>query len=349
MKRTIIYSIFVCTLFISACSTELDVIGNYKETLVVYGLLDIAQDTQYIKINKAFLGAGNAYEYALIKDSTQFKNALDVKIKCVTSGVTYTLTPANYIPKDPGLFYSPDQTNVIYKMVTDGSFGHPKLDGNSEYDLTVTNGETGTTVTSKTDIVSDITGFLSPYPPAGSSFTFVIGIPTANYKFRADWNTAKNAREYQVTMRLNYIDSTLTGNVTKFLDYIMPEHRTDNLGGGQTMSEEFYGKDYYKYIANQLPSYSGLVERRVVNVQLMLVSGSDQFTTFLDVNKPSTGIIQERPEYTNITNGLGIFSSRVNRVPVTRILDNTSWDSLACGQYTHASKFTNHLGLHPCL
>src|ERR1700746_1604456 len=158
-------------MFISACSTDLDVIGNYKETLVVYGLLDVAQDTQYIKINKAFLGAGNAYEYAQIKDYTQFTHALDVKITKVPvtgASVTYTLTPANYIPKDPGIFYSPDQSNVIYKMITDGSSGNPKLDENSEYDLSVIDGDTGAKVTSKTSLVSDITGFVSPYPPVGS-------------------------------------------------------------------------------------------------------------------------------------------------------------------------------------
>jgi hypothetical protein len=86
----------------------------------------------------------------------------------------------------------------------------------------------------------------------------------------------------------------------------------------------------------------------VLNVQVNLYAGSDDFTTFIDVNEPSTGIIQERPEFTNIKNGLGLFSSRVIRVPLTRNLDNSSWDSLACGQYTKYTKFVNAAGLHPC-
>ncbi len=50
----------------SACSTKLDVTGNYKETMVVYGLLDQSQPKQYIKVNKAFLGEGNAFSYAQV-------------------------------------------------------------------------------------------------------------------------------------------------------------------------------------------------------------------------------------------------------------------------------------------
>jgi hypothetical protein len=331
-------------MILSACSTSLDVVGDYKETLVVYGLLDVSQDTQYVKINKAFLGAGDAYQYALIKDSTQFVNALDVTIKCVNTGITYNLTPANYIPKDPGLFYSPTQTNVIYKLVTDGSVGHPKLSATSMYELSATNGETGTRVTSKTSIVEDITGFIPPYPPAGS-FTFASSSALAVVKFRVDWVSAKNARQYQLSLRLNYVDSTVSGgNVSRSLDYLTPIITTDNLAGGKTLSVEFKGKDYYKYIASSIPAYSGLINRKVSNVQVFLVAGSDDFATFIDVNKPSTGIIQERPEFTNIVGGLGLFSSRCDRTPLTRSIGNISLDSLACGQFTKTLKFVNSVG-----
>ena len=353
MKRTIIYSILVCTLFISACSTDLDVIGKYKETLVVYGLLDIGKDTQYVKINKAFLGAGNAYQYALIKDSTQFKNALDVKIKCVNSGITYNLTPANYFPKDPGLFYSPDQTNVIYKLYTDGKMHptvggimYPILDPNSTYELTVTDGETGTKVTSQTLIVSDISGFINPNP-LGSSFSFVIAGFYPNYKFKVEWNTAPNARDYQVVLRLNYTDSTSTGNIVKTLDYNMPELTTDGvngLSGGEDFSVELNGSDFYKFIGTSLTDYPGLLGRYPGNVDVMLVAGSDNFATFIQVNTPSTGIIQERPEFTNIVGGLGLFSSRCNTAPFSRPLSGSSLDSLSGGQYTCKLRFLNQTG-----
>ena len=63
--------------------------------------------------------------------------------------------------------------------------------------------------------------------------------------------------------------------------------------------------------------------------------------TFIDVNKPSTGIIQEKPEYTNITDGLGLLSSRYFKAPFSRSLSDPTKDSLACGQYTKTLKFLN--------
>jgi hypothetical protein len=342
LKRIIFTSIIAVSLLLSACSTDFDVTGDYKETLVIYGLLDQAADTQYVKINKAFLGQGNAFEYAQIKDSTQFRNALNVKIKSLTSGIEYNLTPANYIPKDDGLFYGPDQTNVIYKLYSDGAFHdgvlYPKLNINSTYELTVTNSETGTVASAKTVIVGDVGAFSKPLA-TGTTFSFVIPGPYPNYPFPVEWTSAKNARVYQTILRLHYKDSTTSGTVNKVLDYTFPEIHATALTGGEVMENIITGSAYYKFIGNNLSDYSGLIARIPGNVDILLISGADELSTFIDVNKPSTGIIQEKPEYTNITNGLGLFSSRYNKVPNSKPLSSTSLDSLSGGQYTCTLKF----------
>ena len=38
--------------------------------------------------------------------------------------------------------------------------------------------------------------------------------------------------------------------------------------------------------------------------------GTEDLDTYLKVNEPITGIVQQRPVFTNINNGIGIFSSR---------------------------------------
>ena len=52
------------------------------------------------------------------------------------------------------------------------------------------------------------------------------------------------------------------------------------------------------------------VQRRLVDFDLTYFGISDDFNTYLSVNKPSIGIVQKKPEYTNIENGLGLFASR---------------------------------------
>jgi hypothetical protein len=321
--------------------------------MVVYGLLDQAQPIQYIKINKAFLGEGDALLYAQIKDSVQFVNALTVEIKRIKNGVqmgaTILLTPTN-MPKDAGLFYSADQTNAIYSFPTPPTTAANALKPDSEYELTITNGETGNVVTAKTALITDITGFTNPIP-LGTTFQFVFsGAGGANSPFNVVWNSAKNARLYQVILRLNYVDSTSAGLDTQSISYTLPEIRMDDPDFSIEVTQATKGRDFYRHIGNTLTAYLGLEQRKAINVDLLLVAGSDDLSTFIDVNKPSTGIIQERPEFTNITNGLGLFSSRLNRAPFTRPLDATSRDSLACGQYTKHLKFLNSAGILPgCL
>ncbi|NDB35276.1 MAG: hypothetical protein EB023_08010, partial [Flavobacteriia bacterium] len=56
-------AIFVlCTVLLSACNEKIDLVGDFKETAVVYGLLDHADSLHYIKITRAFLGPGNAVD-----------------------------------------------------------------------------------------------------------------------------------------------------------------------------------------------------------------------------------------------------------------------------------------------
>ncbi len=333
-------------MLMSACSTDLEVIGDYKETMIIYGLLDKGMDTQYVKINKAFLGEGDAFIYAQVKDSVQFVNALTVEIQRFKNGSpvgsAIPLFPKN-MPKDPGLFYSSDQANAIYAFSTQD---YP-LFTDSEYELKVTNSETGTTAKAKTELVRNISSYISP--STGSTFSFVTTGSVPNYPFNMAWNAADYARLYQVTLRLNYVDSTTTGgnSAVKSVDYVLPIIHVDNINSTEYLEQRMKGKDFFQFIGNFLTDYSGLEKRTAVNVQLMLASGSDQLSIFIDVNKPSTGIIQEKPEYTNITNGLGLFTSRYNRSDA-RPLDNTSWDSLACGQYTKHLKFVDFFGAHPC-
>ena len=51
-------------------------IGDFKETAVVYGLLDQSDSVHYVKINRAFIGPGNSLEFAQIPDSNYFETTV---------------------------------------------------------------------------------------------------------------------------------------------------------------------------------------------------------------------------------------------------------------------------------
>ena len=264
-------------------------------------------------------------------------------LKRIKNGVeisSYTLSPDNTIPKNPGTFYAPNQQNAIYSLAT----APGTLNTDSEYELIVRNSETGVAATARTPLVSDAT-FTSPAPTT-PYFHFVLA-QNNDYQYPIRWTTGKNARLYQLIVRFNYIDSTTTGNVTQQLDWIFPAQKTQGLAGGEFMKNDILGQGFLQFVGNQLGDYSGLLARRALEVDLILVAGGDDLSTFIEVNKPSTSIVQEKPEYTNISNGLGIFSTRYNKAPFSKFLGSTAWDSLACGQYTHHLKFLDRVG-DPC-
>ena len=58
----------VCAL--NSCSNEVDVLADYQENAVIYGLLDPSQPVQFIKINKVFTNPNAAAgDIAKISDS----------------------------------------------------------------------------------------------------------------------------------------------------------------------------------------------------------------------------------------------------------------------------------------
>lgn len=342
MRKKFNYLLLLSVTLFSACSTDLAVIGDYKETIVVYGLLDQSQPKQYIKINKAFLGEGNAFGYAQVKDSTQFVNSLSVVLKSIKNGVelnSFNLSPDNTIAKAPGTFYSADQANAIYSFA---STGGNALNSDNEYKLIIKNNETGVEVSSQTTLITDFGTFSSPNP--NSPFFNCILSNNNNYLYQVRWQSGKNAKLYQMIIRLNYIDSTTTGNIQKTLDWVFPEQKTQGLAGGETMKNDFIGQGFLQFTGNQLNDYTGLLGRIPGNVDIIMVAGGDDLNTFIEVNKPSTSIVQEKPEFTNITNGLGVLSSRYSKTAFSKAMAIITWDSLSCGQYTKDLKFSNHLG-----
>jgi hypothetical protein len=341
VKKILIALAAASALVISSCSTDLDVTGDWKETMVVYGLLDQGKDTQYIKVNKAFLGQGNALEYAQVKDSVQFVNTLAVTVTKATGSVTYDLLPINK-PKEDGVFYSADQANALYYFVTPPG----TLSANSRYDLKIRNEDTGNEVTSSTLLVND---FSFTKPTSTSPNFYFVNSLNDNWPFFVEWKSSQNGRIYQLVIRFNYTEYSATDTVNKYIDWFFPAQKAPNSGGNHTMTVSFPGVDLLKYLGTRIP-VDNAVTRQAGLVELRVTGGSDDLNTFIEVNKPSSGLVQQKPEFTNISNGLGLFSSRYTKAPFARPLEAVTLDSLAGGRYTCKLRFTDAAGvLSGCL
>lgn len=310
-------------LFFLSCSTDFDINGTWKDITVVYGIVNQNDTVTYIKINKAFLG-DDALMIAQIRDSNEYNVKLEVRIEewsnnyLVRNFIFDTTTIGN---KEPGDFYSPSQT--LYKAAT------PNLNPENTYKLSIRNPATEKILYSQTILCSS---FDVEKPSASQK---LIAFSTEG-SVKVIWKSGKNGRRYQLMIRFNYKEVPVSGGDTTYhsVDWLFPTYKASSLNGGEEMTLYYSNPMFYDMLRSQIPvdpnvkRYIGLKGHSEFDfgaVQFIFSVAADEFSTYLDVYEPSTGVVQEKPDYTNIQgdDALGIFSSRYQVFRTFKIEDVT--------------------------
>ena len=310
-----IYSFILCVLacgFFTACDNELEVAADWKEIPIIYGVLDPTDEVNYVRIQRAYLDKNTgALTFTSILDSIYF-DTLDVSITEFLNGVeknTYSLTRIDGnqfgIPKDSGVFSN--EHNYLYRL--NAELNPSSFFNTYEYKLTVFNPLTGYISNASSLSV----GQSEVESPASKNATRLIISADSNSKVVGLFQEGIYARSYDMVMRIRVeeISNIDTTDVrTLELDWIMLSgRRTKSLDGFNQSVNIIPSSKFFSFIGSQLDS-SLDVKRRLVNFDLLTYGIGDDLNTYISVNEPSIGIVQKKPEYTNLENGFGIFSSR---------------------------------------
>jgi hypothetical protein len=295
------------------CNKELNVNADWKDVTVVYGLLNQNDSVHYLRITKAFLGPGNALDFARIPDSSYYHDSLEVRMeewKGSTLQRTFLFHDTLLTDKEAGdsVFYFPDQE--VFK--TEG-----KLNVDYTYKMFIVNKKTGKEVTAQTDLIHPFSIDRPLPPPAKASF-----LPG---KFTdVIWYTAKNGRRYQLVIRFHYLEYRVSDTVPvdKYVDWLVfGNEKSLDLNGGQKMDYSISGDAFFIILGGKIPVDPDVSSRAARDVEYIFSVASDDLNTYMEVTEPSSSVVQERPPYTNITNGIGLFASRYdNRVDNARVL-----------------------------
>jgi hypothetical protein len=292
-------------IILSGCSTDFDVIAPYKEVMVIDGLINEWDSVQNVRISKAFLGEGNAYVMAQQKDSINYADVLHVTLTELSTGQAFDLARNEQNNKDTGTFASPFV--VLY------STNHP-INANSKYKLEVTNTSSGTIASSETKIVGNI----SISPPIQDPVDLASQLNAPVY---VTYTPGNNSYVHELRLRFHYREIDPNG--------ISTLHYTDwNLGTVTSTSGEikykYYKNSFYEFLQQNIPEKAG-VRRRIdtlgtdVNgflikpIEYVFIEGSEELNTYIELNKPATGVVTDKPLFTTVTNGIGLFSSRLIR------------------------------------
>jgi hypothetical protein len=295
-KNPLLILLLSLILFFGACETDFDIDAEWKEITIVYGLLDQLDSSHYFRINKAFLG-GNALEVVKIEDSSSYKNDLEVVLEGWNAGSlmqSIACDTTTISDKDTGLWYNPYM--VVYK-------GDGILNTNYEYRLFIKNKVSGKEITAETNIVQD---FSIIRPNAGGKATFNKG-----YTSKFSWKYAVDGQRYEPQIRFNYYEVPVgtTDTIPKYLLWPQGTQFADNLTGSGEFEIFVSGDAFYENLERKLdPNFVG--HRLAGLVDYVISVAGVEYDTYMKVNGPSFSLVQDRPEYTNIENGFGLFSSR---------------------------------------
>lgn len=304
MRRTL-FALLITTIF--GCSTDFDVIAPYKEIMVVDGLLNAIDSVQFVRVSKAYLGEGDAVRMAQQKDSINYADVLTVKLTDINTGVQADMVRVEPGNKDSGMFAYPFV--VLYQT-------NLPINKDNEYRLEVTNTNTGVKASSQTKIVGDI--FLSNISdPVDLASNFISPVLIT-------YVPGKNSFIHEMHLKFHYRDIDPSGFSTF--------HVVDqNLGAPTSLTTQearyrYFKADFWNNLAAFIPDVQPGHKRRVDSlgagvktIEYAFVVGSEDLDTYIKLNKPSTGVVTERPLFTTVENGVGLFTSRLTRVEFREI------------------------------
>lgn len=354
MHRSIPIALLAASL-LTACSTELDINEPYKDITIVYGLLNQKDSVHFVKINKAFLGEGNALDMALVRDSSEYSGeAISyAKVFRVNSSGTvldsFPLLDTIVVNREPGTFYSPVQKLKYFVTPFTQTFPpSPNPLGirmflwhDDQYQIRLKINDI--TVSSTTAIANDfpISQFNVNTPTTNVPVNFrnTSGTDYRDYLF--EWDSRPDCKRFEVSYRFNFDEVTGTDTVTKTITRRIGTKVASS--NGQTLAVSIPGESFYSTIGSSIkaqPNWQNVNKRIFRGMDFLVSVANDDFHNYLTLTEPVTGIVNDRPQYSNLENGIGIWGSRYTKNVIGKRLNTHSFEELKNGPYT--------VGLHFC-
>ncbi len=339
-----VFSLLVGTAFLTSCEDEIEINAPYDEVTVVIGLLDANDQTHLVKINKLFVGEDNALTLAKDRGQAEYGEDLVAVVKeydynalsrdTTETNNSWTLTDTLITNKESGDFFYPEQK--VYKF--DARLKRPDY-ANEVYplykiEITRPDGEIVSAWTPIVQVpvingVANIDAVLTNYNAIRTT-----GVPfmtSTNVNPNVTFNTLfpVNTKGMEMKLSFHWSDVDNNNNVVESRSIELPLG-TQTVGTvaktGTERDERSFkvgGEAFYQAVAlatqpiNDVP----VAVRRPdsANVQIEVWMSGEELQTFIDLNSPSQTLLEEKPAYTNIENGLGVWSSRTHLKAESRI------------------------------
>jgi hypothetical protein len=160
------------------------------------------------------------------------------------------------------------------------------------------------------------------------------------------WTKGNGTRfNFNLAFHYNEIDANNV-SYSKSFDWNIGEFMSNNSANVTAVAE---GQLFYQLVKNNVAEDNTIVKREHTHFLITLVAGSEELHNFISANQPTTSLAQNKPSYTNLEGGIGIFSSRYTVRTIKyfinpdflnwRSLDQRSTKELCEGQFTGLLNF----------
>jgi hypothetical protein len=327
-----VFEVIIILIIVCSCETDFNIEASEKEIPIVYGVLNVSEPKQYIRVQRAFLSKdGKVSELSKDPNILYYSNGKAI-LTIPSTGRTILGKRINSedigIKRDSGFFA--ESPNILYEFDTKDWL----VTAPSKVIFTFDNESLLKGVSAQIALVKDL--------------QLREGVPSAPLNFGYDrvitmgWNHSTETKLFDLIMRINYQEKSNKTNGI-FLEKSVDWFLKDNLEVGSDPTKgsfSFKGIEFFKFLGNTLPKSSD-IQRNMKSIDILLTAGGIEFKEILNLNQANFGLTGSNsiPRYNNIVNGIGFLSSRMRVTRTDISLSSVTLDSLKFGVYTKALQF----------
>jgi hypothetical protein len=330
MKKAVIILLASTILLVISCKDDLDV-APYKHITIVYGLINIKDTVQYVRINRGFSTQGDPYEVTMINDSVNYPHDIfEVFLEEYRNGemvgdpVPYEAVDRQ---KEPGLFSN--ESNCVYRTEV-------PIHKDCEYKLRVIEKETGREIWGEAGVLGNVT--------MEEAFGWERSFYRVDYyaePLQTDYDGSLDPSEHKhYIMRFLYWEYADGETYHKYVDWIPSIDQAKAIADDDTTLQLF--DEYYEYLASQIPVNAN-VKRRARGVDYMLALPGPELQTYSVVYEQPTNP-HFFPQYSNMSNDRGVFSSKYFYTYFGLKFKKRTVDTISWGRHLYYHRFADSKG-----
>lgn len=339
---TRIISLFLFLLVSVSCEVEFNPNIISTPTPVVYGIIH-SQDSIYsVRLTKTFIGAGSAFDFARISDSLYYKGArvfLETRTPAGKLVEKVELEETIIDERLPGIFSQ--VPNKVYQ--TDASKFHIRPEYfaalGQEYNLTL-------------NLIAEIPGLTEPVKASTKlrsvpritepRFTFVKVYLYSEEPYWMQWSDSNEESSFEILVRMRYKDVYYDDEQNRAVEWVLTgiEANETSFPGGvrKVYSYYFRPENFYSQVRAAIQEDPEVEVRVVKDIDFEILSTNREMEFYREIYEISDDY--RGTGFSNIENGIGLFTTYSSAGIYGLQLGQTEKDSLALGRYTKHLGFT---------